>query len=156
MGLNNKNTDQEIINKLLSFLRERENIKQEREQLVWERIMSDVEKKQSVKKRKHLNWIFSAAAVFLLLLGFVGYYRQYGSSSSLERYVGTLSPVVTDSIQQIQIHLSEGDMMHIDKQTAYITYSAKGEISVEGKERKVSVKEKNGKRKKNRLYMTKL
>ena len=76
--MNNKKIDQEVVGKLLSFLRNRESAKREGEQFVWDKIMSDIENKEKVGKRVLLYQILLMAATFLLLLGLTGYYLLVG------------------------------------------------------------------------------
>lgn len=140
--MNNKKTDQEIADKLIGFLRKRESAKREEEEFVWNRIVAEIEKKEKAGRRIQLYRICSMAATFLLLLGLAGYYVQRETRSSLEQYVGLLQPIATDSIRQIQIHLSDGNQMNVEEQVARIAYSAEGKLSVEGNDRTFSDKKK--------------
>lgn len=118
---------QKITDRLLAYLRSRENEQRRGEDEVWKRIELEIDEKKKFSFRHRLYFV-STAAVLLLLL-FSVEYLWLREADSLATYVALLDETIPES-SQIQVYLSSEDKVSVEENSASVTYSSKGGVSI--------------------------
>ena len=120
---------QRVTDRLITYLRFRDNERKQGEDEVWEKIEKGLVSKKvfSLKRRIYMG-ITAVAAVVKFLFFFIEY-KQLGNSDSLDKYVALLEEPVLDS-SQIQVYLSSQDKITVEEKTASVTYSSKGSVLI--------------------------
>lgn len=119
---------QKITDRLLAYLRSRENEQRRGEDEVWKRIELEIDGKKKFSFRHRLYFVSTAAAVLLLLL-FSVEYLWLREADPLATYVALLDETIPES-SQIQVYLSSEDKVSVEENSASVTYSSKGGVSI--------------------------
>ena len=122
---------QRVTDRLITYLRFRDNERKQGEDEVWEKIEKGLVSKKvfSLKRRIYMGITAVAAVVIFLFFFFFIEYKQPGNSDSLDKYVALLEEPVLDS-SQIQVYLSSQDKITVEEKTASVTYSSKGSVLI--------------------------
>lgn len=119
---------QKVTERLTTYLRIRENVQRRGEDEVWKRIEENIEGKKRFLFRRRLYIISTVAAVLLLLFLSVEY-LWLRDSDPLDAYVALLDEPTLDS-SQIQVYLSPEEKVMVEENTASVSYSPKGNVSI--------------------------
>lgn len=120
---------QEVLDRLTAYIRVRDNEPKSGEDELWKRIGEKIERKEKFY-RKPQFYILSAvaASLFLFILLSDKLYRREGTGD-FNKYVELLKDIPSDD-SQIQIYLSPQKKVTVEEQTASVTYSSEGQVSI--------------------------
>lgn len=121
-----------VTDRLITYLRLRDNAGRPGEEEVWEKIEKDLVLKKRFPLRR-LVYICSAASVAVFVFFFLySELNQSDYSDSLDKYVAILeNPVMDDP--QIQVYLSAQDKITVEDTKASVAYSSQGKVLINEK-----------------------
>lgn len=121
-----------VTDRLITYLRLRDNAGRPGEDEVWEKIEKDLVLKKRFPLRR-LVYICSAASVAVLVFFFLySEFNQSDYSDSLDKYVAILeNPVMDDP--RIQVYLSAQDKITVEDSKASVAYSSQGKVLINEK-----------------------
>lgn len=121
-----------VTDRLITYLRLRDNAGRPGEDEVWEKIEKDLVLKKRFPLRR-LVYICSAASVAVFVFFFLySEFNQSDYSDSLDKYVAILeNPVIDDP--QIQVYLSAQDKITVEDSKASVAYSSQGKVLINEK-----------------------
>lgn len=121
-----------VTDRLITYLRLRDNAGRPGEDEVWEKIEKDLVLKKRFPLRR-LVYICSAASVAVFVFFFLySEFNQSDYSDSLDKYVAILeNPVMDDP--QIQVYLSAQDKITVEDSKASVAYSSQGKVLINEK-----------------------
>lgn len=120
---------QRVTDRLITYLRYRDNERKPGEDEVWEKIEMGLALKNKLSLRQYI-YICSAAAaaVFIFFL----FYTEFGKSNcpdNLDKYVAKLEDPALDA-SRIQVYLSPQNKVTVAENKASVTYSSKGKVLI--------------------------
>lgn len=121
-----------VTDRLITYLRLRDNAGRPGEDEVWEKIEKDLVLKKRFPLRR-LVYICSAASVAVFVFFFLySELNQSDYSDSLDKYVAILEKPVMDD-PQIQVYLSAQDKITVEDTKASVAYSSQGKVLINEK-----------------------
>lgn len=121
-----------VTDRLITYLRLRDNAGRPGEEEVWEKIEKDLVLKKRFPLRR-LVYICSAASVAVFVFFFLySELNQSDYSDSLDKYVAILEKPVMDD-PQIQVYLSAQDKITVEDTKASVAYSSQGKVLINEK-----------------------
>lgn len=121
-----------VTDRLITYLRLRDNAGRPGEDEVWEKIEKDLVLKKRFPLRR-LVYICSAASVAVFVFFFLySEFNQSDYSDSLDKYVAILEKPVMDD-PQIQVYLSAQEKITVEDTKASVAYSSQGKVLINEK-----------------------
>lgn len=122
-----------IAEKFIRYFKNQDRKTSQGEDELWKLISAEIEKSETKpQSRKILHWVVSSTAIAasILLFLYIGNFFQTETSSELENYISSLSDDINKQ-NQIQLLLSDGERLSLEKDSVNILYYKNGTIKID-------------------------